>query len=390
MPSYQNYSNTSWERTVHTTLVNHMREEEIESFRSYLWLSVLGAKGRVLKNAPRISVRNEFGESGAGFDWPVRYRNHDVEANNGETPRNFARKNLWQTAQLEYRGYQATDQMYKKEFLENRGPEAVVRVFDKMADRLKESMQEKLATQFYIDGSATGNENCWHGLESMFACTGTVNATTGATRAANAADIVGYPDDTYAGLTTELADYGGSNSSGDVWPNGNADAGFDFWSPLVVNYTTTHADLPGATNTWAGQGDEAMRYAIIHSQRNASMNGQIDLVILARDMYFKLLNLIDDKERIVITTTQELRAMGFKNVFNFDGVDITWDTGVSAGVGYGLNLQNIELRCLTDDLYDVEGPDYLIDDQSWRVVVSTLSNLRFQSPRNFFALKALA
>lgn len=390
MPSYQNYSTTSWERTVHTTLVQHMRDEEIESFRTYLWLAVLGAKDRVLKNAPRISIRNEMGQSGAGFDWPVRYRNHDVEANNGETPRNFARKNLWQTAALEYRGYQATDQMYRKEFLENRGAEAVVRVFDKMADRLGESLKEKLATQFYVDGSATGNENAWHGLESMFALNGTVKADDGTQRAANAADIVGYPSDTYAGLTTGLGDYGGANSSGDIWPNGNADAAYDFWTPLVVNYTSTHADLPAATNTWAGQGDEALRYAIIHSQRNASTEGQIDLAILARDLYFKLLNLIDDKERISISSTQELRAMGFKNVFNFDGVDVTWDTGVATGVGYGVNLQNIELRCLTDDMYDVEGPDYNIDDQAWRVVVSTLSNMRFKSPRNFFKLAALA
>jgi hypothetical protein len=37
-----------------------------------------------------------------------------------------------------------------------------------------------------------------------------------------------------------------------------------------------------------------------------------------------------------------------------------------------------------------EGPEYDIHSQSFNAVVSTLSNLKFSSPRNFFKLAALA
>lgn len=381
MPEYQQYSNSSWERTAHTTLVEHIREVEECAMRNHPLFALLNANGRI-----------EYNCGGSGFDWPVRYRNHQVESQNGETPRNFVRRNLWQTAALEYRGYQATDQMYKKEFKENRGPEAIVKVFDKMGSRLEESLNHALATEVFVDGNATGNENSWHGFESMFGINGTVNATTGAQRSANAADIVGYPSDTYAGLSTELGNYGGSNSSGAIWPNGDASLEYDFWTPLIVNYLSTHADMPSATNTWAGQGDEAMRYGILHSQRNATKDGQLDVIFLARDLYLAFLNLIDGKEQINVNGggTTQLRALGFKNVVMFDGIEITWDTAITPAVGYGLNIQNTTMRCMDERMFDVEGPEWDIDDACWKIVAGTLSNLKFKSPRNYLKFSGIA
>jgi hypothetical protein len=162
----------------------------------------------------------------------------------------------------------------------------------------------------------------------------------------------------------------------------------DFWTPLIVNYTTTHADLPSATQTWAGQGDEAMRFAIIQSQRNTSKNGQMTNILLGRDLYMGLLNLIDDKERIQITSEHNLRALGFKNVVNFDGIEVSWEAAVPSSVGYGLNYDNIELKSMDESLLRSEGPEYDIHSQSFNAVVSTLSNMKFSSPRNFFKLMA--
>jgi hypothetical protein len=380
MAGYQQYSNTAWERTAHTTLVQHMTDVEETMLRNFPFFALLDSSGRI-----------DYNESGSGFDWPVQNKLHAVQGNNGETPRSFQRRNLWTTAHLEFRGYHATDQMFRKEFLENRGPEAIVKVFDRMTERLEQSMKQALSTEVYADGNAVGNEDSWHGLETMFALNGTVNAGDGAQRAANAADIVGYPSGTYAGLSTELGNYGGSNVEG-VWPNGKADPQYDFWSPIVVNYTSTHADMPASTNTFAAQGDEAMRYAIIQTQRNSSQDGQVDAVFLARNLYGAFLNLIDDKEQIHVMGGAQtpLRALGFKNVVYFDGIEVTWDTGIANGIGYGLNVQNISLKSMEDRLLAVEGPEYDIDDQSYKCVVSTLSNLKFKSPRNFFKLAPLA
>ena len=377
--AYKGFNPVAFARTSATTLANHIREVEESMLRNF-------QLGALLESAGRVNYNN----SGEGFDWPVQYRLHKVEGNTGETQRNFARRNLWKTANLEFRGYQTTDAMYYREFRSNKGPEGIVKVFDKFVERLETSMTQAFGGEYYVDGSASGNEQSWHGLESMFALNGTVTATSGAQRTANAADIVGYPNDSYAALSTVLGNYGGENESSQYWPDGIADGEFDFWSPLVVNYTTTHADLPSTTNTWAGQGDEAMRYAIINSQRNASKTGQITNILLARDLYMGLLNIIDDKERIAISSENSLRALGFKQTVNFDGIEVSWEAGIESGVGYGLNYDNIELKSMDESLLRSEGPEYDIHSQAFVAAVSTLSNLKFSSPRNFFKLAALA
>ena len=377
--AYKGFNPVAFARTSATTLANHIREVEESMLRNF-------QLGALLESAGRVNYNN----SGEGFDWPVQYRLHKVEGNTGETQRNFARRNLWKTANLEFRGYQTTDAMYYREFRSNKGPEGIVKVFDKFVERLETSMTQAFGGEYYVDGSASGNEQSWHGLDSMFALNGTVTATSGAQRTANAADIVGYPNDSYAALSTVLGNYGGENESSQYWPDGIADGEFDFWSPLVVNYTTTHADLPSTTNTWAGQGDEAMRYAIINSPRNASKTGQITNILLARDLYMGLLNIIDDKERIAISSENSLRALGFKQTVNFDGIEVSWEAGIESGVGYGLNYDNIELKSMDESLLRSEGPEYDIHSQAFVAAVSTLSNLKFSSPRNFFKLAALA
>jgi len=376
---YQGYSNTDWARSLSTTLAEHIRESEQAWMKNYQILALLEANGRM-----------KFNCSGRGFDWPVQYDVHPIEGNTGETPRNFVRKNLWKTAYLGYRGYQAVDSIYQKELKENRGEHAIVNVINGFVERLEKSMRHGLATEPYIDGNATGNEELWHGLESMFGINGTLKSDDGTQRAANAADIVGYPSDTYAGLSTALGNYGGENEAGQIWPFGVADSAFDFWSPMVVNYTTTHSALPSATNTWVGQGLEAMRFAILHSQRNSSMDGQVTNIILNRSLYGDCLNAMDDKEQINVTSENELRALGFKNTFVYDGVTVSWEGAVPSGVGYGLNYSNIEIRGMDDTLIKAEDVEYDNHTQAFNGVVYTLSNLKFSSPRNFFKLAALA
>lgn len=382
--TYKGFNPVAFARSSATTLANHIREVEDAMMRNYQMGALLEAAGRV-----------NYNNSGEGFDWPVQYRFHNVEGNTGETQRNFVRRNLWKVANLEYRGYQATDSMYYREFLSNRGPEGVVKVFDNFVQRLEQSVTHALGTEYYIDGEASGNEQSWHGMESMFTIDSsgtnqTVNSTDGTARTANAADIVGYAQGTYAGLEMSLGNYGGDNESGQIWPDGIADSEYDFWTPLVVNYTTSHADLPNGTDTWAGQGDEAMRYAIINSQRNSSKVGQVTNIFLARDLYMGLLNLLDGKEQINITSENSLRALGFKNVLVFDGIEVSWEAAVPAAVGYGMNYNAVELKSMDNMLLRSEGPEYDIHSQSFNAVVSTISNLKFASPRNCFKLMAIA
>jgi len=375
---YRGYSPVDHARSAATTLTKHIRDEESAMLRNFAFGALLDAAGRVTYN-----------NSGRGFDWPVQYRLHDVETNTGETNRNFVRKNLDKVAHLEWRGYQTVDQMFYREYRENRGEEAIVDVFGNMISRLETSLKQKLGPQYYVDGNLAENAEAWNGIETLFgAITQTLNISTGVARTSNAADKVGAPVATYAGISSVLGTYGGENESGQSWPNGVANEAFDFWSPIIVNTTSTA--FGGATDNFAGQGDEAMRFAIIHSQRNTSLQGQITNIWLARDLYLDLLNLLDDKERIIISSEFNLRDMGFKNVVGFDGLEVSWETGVPTGVGYGMNFNSVELGSMDDGLFRSEGPIYDEFTQSFNAVVSTLSNLKFSSPRNCFKLQALA
>lgn len=376
---YLGYDEAAIERQMYTTLAEHMTEVESALLRNFQFGALLDARGRV-----------SYNHGGRGFSWPVAYKLHELEGETGMSQRVFTPTNQWKEAHLNYRGYRVQDTISRRELYENRTKEGIIKVYDTFVSRLEESLKQRLGNQYFIDGNATGNEQYWHGLESMFAVNGTVNVSTGAQRSANAADLVGYPSDTYASLSTILGNYNGDNESGQVWPNGVADSEYDFWSPLVVNYTSTA--FGGAADTFAAQGDEAIRYGLIHSQRNTSQSGQVENVMLARNLFYDLKNLIDNKEQLTITngTQDNLWSLGFKNVVRFDGVEVSYDNGIPSGVGYGFNAANIELRSMAGQLFETEGPTYDHKNQAYEAVVSTLSNLKLSSPRNFFKLAALA
>jgi len=367
-------SSTDWARSIATTIVNHLKEEEVASLRKYKFFAALEGSGQVRTNM-----------SGRGFDFEVQYRNHTPSGNNGETPRTFARQNLWKRAELEFRGAQVTDAIYKKEMLENRSAQALVNVAGKMASRLLTSMEQYLAREWIVDGYAAGNELRFHGIESFMGNNGTINITDGTQRSANAADPFCYPSDTYAGLSTALGAYGGSQQTG-VWPNGYADPEYDFFSPVQVNFTSSYF---GAA-TWKDNCVKAVREAIHQTRRNDSKEDQIDMVLLDRRLFIDFLNTLDSKERVIVSRTNGLRSYGFTDVFELDGVEISSENSVPANTGYGIAVGNVELLCMEGQLMNSEGPFYDEITQQYRYVVSTLGNLKFKSPRNFFKLTTLA
>lgn len=374
--TYKGFSNTDFARSMATTLAEHIRDVEEAMLRNFKFGALLEANGRVSMN-----------NGGRGFDWPVQYRLHRVEGNTGQTARNFVQRNLWKTASLEYRGYQAMDSIYYKELRENTGEHAIVNVFNNFVDRLTTSMKQKLATEYFINGDASGNEESWHGLETLFKTDGSLDVVNGTRNdTVQTDDYVAWPSGTYANLEMALGNYNGSQESGAIWPNGLADPEYDFWTPLIVIYTST--SFGGAADTFAAQGDEAMRYAITHAQRNMSMDGPPTNVWLDRTLFMDLKNLFDGKEEIQITSENSLRALGFKDVIVFDGVEVTSENGIPPGYGYGMNVDAVELKCMDDTMIRSEGPEYDIFSQSFNAVVSTLSNLKFKSPRNFFKLVA--
>jgi len=369
-------SSVDWARSIATTIVNHLREEEIASLRKYKVFAALEGNGRIKTNM-----------AGRGFDWEVRYRNHQPTGNNGETPRNFARQNLWKKAELEFRGAQVTDAIYKREMLENRGAQALVQVAGKLSSRLIESMEQYLAKEWVVDGYDPANSDRFHGIESFMGATQTIDSsTTGASgRSANAADPFFYPNDSYAGISTVLGAAGGSAPTGTYWPNGSADPEFDFYSPVIVNYNSTAF----GGSSWTANCTKAVREALHQTRRNDTKEDQIDMVLLDRRLYIDFLNALDAKERVIVSRQNGLRSYGFTDVFELDGVEVSGENSVGPGLGYGLSMGNMELLCMEGQLLNSEGPFYDEVTQQFRYVVSCLGNLKFKSPRNFFKLRAI-
>ena len=370
-------SSTDWARTIGTTLVTHLKEEELTTFRKFKVFAALEANGKVAMN-----------QGGRGFDWQVRYRNQPVTSNNGESPRVFARHNLWQRATLPYRGYTVTDQVTKREMLENRGAQALIDVAGKMASRLQESMQEHLSVEVYTDGNAPGNENRFHGLESIFGVskTGdafdTINVGTGAKRAGGSnEDPFFWPSDEYAGLQTQLGYVAGAQLATGSWPFVRTDPEYDYYSPIICNYTSTY--FGGETATWKDQCIEAIREAVHAAKRNDTRENQIDMILVDRKLYVQFLNRLDGRERAIVTKTNGLRSYGFGDVVELDGIEVSTEYGVPAGVGYGLSIGNMELKCMESQLMVPEGPYYNEELQSHRYAVSVLANIKMKSPRNF-------
>jgi hypothetical protein len=348
-----------WARIANTTIHDFIRQEEINILRNRKLLAMLKDRGRITMN-----------HEGDFMDWKVRYKRAPMQGYADSDTLTFSRRNRWQTAQLDWRGYAATDSITKLEKLKNKGTAAIIKVASTLMESLMDDMDENFGDELYIDGNASGNQNRIHGLESFFSVSG-----------ANAAAPIGTNNDTYAGLTTAVNDYGGSWSGS--WPTGTGSAEYDFWTPLVVDYESAVATASGgwaaSTKTWPNTCREALRFGIIKAKKNKSKKGMMDLILLNDDLYRVFLDKLDANERTTVKRGDGkggLYALGFTDVVNFDGVDVTSEYGVPATVGYGLNMASMELRSLQGQMFVPDDIDFDIASQSDRYAITFFGNMR--------------
>jgi hypothetical protein len=376
-------TSSEWARIANTTLAKVLNEEEVVA-RKRAFLGLVMKRGNLVYN-----------QGGDGFTWPIMYRRAPMESNNGEQTLSFSRQNRWKNAALDFVGLAATDAVTRREMRKNRGKEAIVKWTDKLGEKLTADMRDQFEEELYIDSSATGNSQRMTGLESMFAATQTINITSGAARTANAADPCGYPNDTYAGLSTVLATHGGSwgtqSTIDNVWPFGRGKPEYDAWSPVLINYTSTAFD--GSSTTWEANCVRAVRFGLeAVNGRNKLNDGQIELVTLDRGLYRKYKDKLDSKERIAISADNELRALGFAGTDGFeqDGATIMPLYGMPGAIGYGINIKAVELRMQEGEMFTVDGPEFDLPSQTWRTAVTWSGQAKFASPRSFFKLVAIA
>ena len=352
-----------WERALRTTIADYVRGEEINVMRNRKWLALLMDRGRIT-----------FNHEGLKLHWKTRYREAPINGYGDGQTLVFARQNRHKDAELDWRGYYAADSITKKERLMNRGKAAIVKVFSELPQILMQEMKNQFSTELYKDGNASGNELLIHGIESFMGDDGSVSTTQPITDAS----------DTYAGLSTVLGNYGGTWTGN--WPEGTGDAAYDFWSPLLIDYESAVAATSGgwssSTKTWPNTCTEAIAYAVLYGQKNRGMDDQLDLICLEARLFREYKEANRGKERIQVNSASKLVKLGFNDVINQDGIDITTEYGVPATVGYGLNMDQMELMSLQPTLFVPTGPIYDEDTKSWKFDLDFLGNAQF-NPRSF-------
>lgn len=359
-----------WQRIVNTTITQHIREIEPAVLRNRKLTAALQSRGRI-----------SFNNSGKNFDWRMEYKRKTLSQWGDMDVLGYIRTNRWQVPELDWRGYIITEVFSGREMELNKGKEAIVKLVSDLMSGIETDMKEGFGDEMYVDGNLAGNEQRIHGIESFMGG----SYTTGKCYT---------PSDTYAGLSTALAGLGGSwtGTGPSAWPLGSGTAEYDVWSPVMINFQSDSGanGFSQATGSWALNAVEALRFGIQIGSRNAGKTGRIDMVMLDQGLYLDFLQALTAKEHIMITTTGGLlRTLGFEDVQTLDGVDVTSEFGIPQNaltenrVGYGWNLDKMELKCVYPTLFQAKGPFYDENQDAHRLMVKFLGNLRFFSPRYF-------
>lgn len=365
-----------WSRVVNTTIKNYIREEEINVLRNRKLTALLHDRGRF-----------EMNVSGWALDWKVEYNTLRPTPYADGDALQFSRIDREKTATLDWRGYTMQDSMTKGEFLANSGKEAIVKLFSTRTEKLVDNIGQYFGEELYVNGYAAGNTKRIHGIQSF---TGSVNSVTSALTnlTAKAGSGVAWPTATYAGLSTAPGNYNGNwenPSTTLVWPHGRGDNRYDFWSPIIVDYGSTYFS---STATWEANCVKALAFAIIKSKKSQSKKGKLDLFLLDDTMYEQYINQYRPNERVLVqraAAESGLLKLGFTDVINQDGVDVTWEYGIPSGTGFGFNVDMMEVKSQQSQLFVAMGPDEDIKTKSWLWSVDFFGNVVF-NPKFFVAL----
>jgi hypothetical protein len=359
-----------WSRVLNSTIKNYIKEREVNVLRNRKLTALLKKRGRL-----------SFNWSGINMNWKVKYKRVRLTPFADGDVLTFDRKDRHKTAEIDWRGYSLTDSMTKGEFLQNRDKQAIINLYSSISTDLMDDAEEFFGEEFYLNGNLSQNAKRIHGIETFGAATQSVG------------NGAGTPTASYAGLSCVPGFYGGTWTPGSLpaWPNGFGDPQYDFWSPIVVDYGDTL--FPGGANpgnTWAANCIEAVAFGIIKSKKSKSARGMLDVIFLNDELYRTYLSQARTKERIMVDrgSASGLVQLGFTDVINQDGVDLTWEYGTPSGVGYGFNIDMMEVRSQQRQVFEPEGPEFNMSTKSWQFSIDMYGNVAY-NPKFFVFFKRL-
>lgn len=351
----------TWSRIANSTIAKYVRKRENNTLRARKLTALLKKRGRIT-----------FNWSGTNMDWKIKFKRQKMRTFQDGDTLDFPQSDRNRTAKLDWRGYASTDSMTKAQFLQNRSTEAIVNLYSDLAKDLMDDMDDEFSEEMYVNGYDPDNIGRIHGIESFMQAD------------QNAGNGAATPTGSFAGLSCAPGDFGGTWDGGPKfsgfdnsgWPNGRGDAEFDFWSPLIVDIGDTLFDP--THQTWENNCEEVISFGLIKGKKNKSLTGGLDLFLLDDEMYRVYLAKIRGKERLNLQRSEaasDLVALGFLDTVNQDGCDITSEFGITPGIGYGFNLEAMELRSQQAQLFVPEGPDQDISSQAWRFSIDFYGNM---------------
>lgn len=336
------------------------------TMRSRLWLRMTEQMGKL--------TLNYLGSWETIFD--VDWKEPPVTqfGDGGEVT--YTRRDYLKQGTIDWRGYQTNDFMTLKEYemLYPQGQHTIVNRYKRVIPKLTKAMRNQVAKEFYIDGYASGNDNRFCGIESMMGDDGNTVV----------ADIIANPDDTYFGIDTDLGQ-GGSWSSdlttkpnathGYDWPEGSGTTEWDFWSPFLINYTSTNWPS-GSDNTWYDTCVYVLRRALQWMSLVAASeeDGFKPLCMMTGSMMTDFKNHHQNQFRVSAPVDQESMEFGFPDTISFEGLKLKSEFGVPATTGYIINMAAMELAILGKKLVSTRGPEWSSDRPGWKWLAWNFGN----------------
>lgn len=343
-----------------SVLARSLREQVEPLYRDEPLLAMMRSRGNIVRG---------WGKS---IDWFPKFRRRTIVPGAGDIVSiSFPQTAVKRKATLPWRNYNLGESVTRFEEYVTKGPREVV-LYDIMERVVREVLDDFMVdfrAELYVDGNA-GSANRLMGLESWFGCTGT--GYTGG--------YVSVPNDTYAGLSTALGNYGGSWSAA-TWPIGQGPSEYHAWTPLVIDYTDT--SWTHATKTWPNTWQDCLRFAKTYMRLLQKKSPS--LFLLNSELLLKCKYYVQTKETFEITQNSELVKLGFQTM-QFEGIELMdgYEVGSNSdgGWGYGINFDHMKLHHLGPQLVN-PAHDFDIATATTRFSLMSFPQLVIDTPAYF-------
>lgn len=290
----------------------------------------------------RGKIKNNKGTVGQAIKWRPTYRVPVSRASSANpTAIQFENKNFWKEATLPWRHRNHGFSMTKFEKLTNKGE---AKLFDLFREKMKlytKAFADDIRMDLFTDGNSSTNNMM--GFQSW----------TGNTGAMGTGVPVPVANDTYAGLSTALANYAGSWTApaGKAWPMGieGAGGGYCFWTPLGIDVNNSYFSGDTFFENW----QEIFNFACTYQE--ALHGNRVDMWLLCSPYMEDLRNSLRSIQTLEVTQNSPLTKMGYRTV-SYLGTEIGFDYGLptTGPRGFGLCFEHLELWSLLNQLIETE------------------------------------